>query len=211
MASMISQGTQTRPNLPRPFDVNSEQHDIELREWCRLHFQLTLCKGINSFNAPTYHDCCLVFSRKGCVKRTSHPKLQSASVLKIPTLKFASTHEDLYRWLKDRLRLHHRLGKKTFFPSINTSHFNEEDDYSEDVSDEPECLGKRFDKNCHELEHARQEISKLKDENQRLLNSSKVWCQKYQDLLYKEDETPSYAKITPFKSTTKDISYFLEL
>src|SRR5687768_3592829 len=97
---MVAISTQTRGTLPKTFDLASDEDDKELMAWCRLHWQLTICKGIQGCNAPTYHDCCLSFSRKGCVKRTSHPQIQSASVLKIPSLKNTTSHQGLYRWLK---------------------------------------------------------------------------------------------------------------
>src|SRR5688572_22231963 len=111
---MITTSTQTNRNMPKSFDIHSDEDDKELKAWCLLHWQHTLCKGMQSCNAPTYHDCCLSFSRKGCVKRSSHPMIQSCSILKIPSLRNSTSYEQLYRWLKERLRLHARLGKKTY-------------------------------------------------------------------------------------------------
>ena len=45
-----------------------------------------------------------------------------------------------------------------------------------------------------------QEIKVLKEENNKLLDSSKHWYYKYDGLLKQDNEdTPSYAKITPIK------------
>src|ERR1044072_6190100 len=99
---MVTTSTQTSKFSPKLFDLTSEQDDKALKEWCRLHWQYTILKGIQGCNAPTFHDCCMSFSRKGCVKRSSHPLIQSASILKIPTLRNSATPDDLYKWLKDR-------------------------------------------------------------------------------------------------------------
>ena len=197
---MITTSTQTHKNTPKTFDIHSDEDDKELKSWCLLHWQHTLSKGIKSRNAPIFHDCCLSFSRKGCVKRSSHPLIQSCSVLKILSLKNSSSHEQLYYWLKDRLRLHTRLGKKTYFPSINVAHFNEEKEFEDDLEEETDILGKRYDTALLELDKVREENCKLKEENKRLLSASKSWCIKYQELLFKhQEETASYTQSTPAK------------
>lgn len=197
---LVSVSTQTLRNRPKQFDINSEEHDKELQDWCRLHWQMTICKGVNSCNTPTYHDCCISFSRRGCVKKDSHPSIQSASILKIPSLKIADSHEALYIWLKNRLKIHHNMGQKTFFPSINSAHFNEEDDEFNDPFEKAEVLSKRIVDMAQELEKTRAESMKIKEENKRLLHSSKTWFDRYQELLYKnKDEVASYAETTPIK------------
>ena len=196
----VSTGTQTHRYMPRRFDIYSEEDDKVLREWCQLHWQFIICKGINGNNAPTYHDCCISFSRKGCVKKSSHPSLQSASVLKIPSLKTSAGADDLYRWLKNRLRAHHKLELKTFFPTINTAHFTTDADYNEDSDDQLEMLGKRCNKAVEELTKARDEIDRLKQDNKALHSSTKNWYSKYEELLIKQqDDTPSYTETTPVK------------
>ena len=198
---LVNVSTQTLRNCPKPFDITSEEHDKELLEWCRLHWHLTICKGVKSCNTPTYHDCCISFSRRGCVKKDSHPSIQSASILKIPSLKMADSHDALYRWLKNRLKIHHNFGQKTYFPSINTAHFNEEDQEFDDPFEKAEVLGKRMAEISHQLEKTREETNKLKEENRRLLLSSKTWFDRYQDLLYQnKDEVASYAETTPKKA-----------
>ena len=197
---LVSTSTQTHRYSPKLFDVESDVHDKELKEWCRLHWQHTVCKGIQSYNAPTYHDCCVSFSKKNCVKKMSHPSIQSASVLKIPSLRNGSSHEELYRWLKERLRVHGRLGKKTYFPSINTAHFDDDDEHCEDKTEDMELLGKRFANTLHELDKARDEIHRLQEDNKKLLSASKSWCAKYQEIAFKHlDDTASYAQSTPLK------------
>lgn len=198
---LVSVSTQTLRQRPKPYDIENEEHDKELQEWCRLHWDITICKGVQGCNSPTYHDCCMSFSRRGCIKRESHPKIQSASILKIPSLRTADTHEALYKWLKNRLKIHHKMGQKTYFPSINTAHFNEDDSEFDDPFEKAEVLGKRMAVMAQELEKTRTDINKLRDENKRLLHSSKTWYDKYQDLLYKDkEETASYAETTPLKA-----------
>ena len=54
---------------------------------------------------------------------------------------------------------------------------------------------------AQELEKTRSDVNKLKEENKKLLHSSKTWFDKYQDLLYKDrEETASYAETTPLKA-----------
>lgn len=155
---MVSTATQTHRYMPRRFDIHSEEDDKTLREWCKVNWQYIICKGINGNNAPTYHDCCISFSRKGSVKKASHPTIQSASVLKIPSLKSSADPDDLYRWLKNRLRAHHKLELKTYFPTINTAHFTSEADYNDDSDEQLEVLGKRCTKAMEELAKAQHEI-----------------------------------------------------
>ena len=196
---MQSASTQTHPTLPKSFNFADDDDIKELKNWCRLHWLYTLSKGISSFNAPTYHDCCLSFSRKGFVKKISHPAIQSASVLKIPSLRNVTSPEEFYEWLRDRLVLHQKLGKKLYFPSINMAHFNTEDE-GEDQEDTGEMLNKRVEELSQEQKKTQVEIKRLKDHNHQLLSSSKSWCIKYQELLHQiEDEKASYMEMTPKK------------
>ena len=198
--------TQTTQTLPRPFDLNSEDDAKELKNWCRLHWMYTLSKGIRSYNAPTYHDCCMSFSRKGFVKKISHPPLQSASVLKIPSLRKTSSPEDLYDWLRERLEIHQRLGKKLYFPSINMSHFTSDEEIEEDTEPE-ELLCKRYSELAEEKKKVEEQIEKLKEDNKKLLCSSKNWYIKYQELLYTaEEDSASYTEMTPKKNVKEEHS-----
>ena len=71
---------------PRWFDPASEDDTQELKNWCSFHWEQTVMHGIKTNNAAAYHYCCLSFSKKGCLKKNTHPPFQSASVLKIPSL-----------------------------------------------------------------------------------------------------------------------------
>jgi hypothetical protein len=191
-------------SAPREFDLASEEDARELKSWCRIHWQHTLCKGIKSCNTPIYHDCCISFTKRGCIKRLSHPALQSASVLKIPSLRNTESPEELYEWLRGRLLVQYKMGKKLYFPSINTAHFtSEEDEGDEDSKEQEELLGKRLYQLTELKFKAEEEVKNLKEENSKLLNSSKCWFAKYQELLSRQDEdVPSYSQITPKKLFT---------
>ena len=195
---MESTTTQT-PNIPRPFDLVNEEDAQELKNWCRVHWQYTLTKGIQNSNTPFYHDCCVSFSRRGCVKRLSHPPLQSASVLKIPSLRNVESPEALYEWLRERLIMHYSLGKKVFFPSINIAHFDSEENKTDE--DQKELLCKRVEQLSEEKLKTEQEVRQLREDNNKLLHSSKSWYTKYQELIFRiEGDTPSYTEITPKKT-----------
>ena len=187
---------------PKLFDLASKDHDQELKTWCSLHWQDTFFRALKSRNAPIYHDCCVCFSRRGYVKKVSHPSLQSASLLQVPTLKNLDSPEELYSWLKERLHLHYRLGKKTYFPSINVAHFAEESDslsLQEDSDDE--LLAKRKAEFSAEKQKIVDEISQLREENRKLLSSSKTWCDKYLQLLHAGDTEVDSMQVTPMKKS----------
>ena len=197
---MLSKSIQTE-SAGRLFDLSRKEHAKELKSWCRLHFQYTLCKGIQGANTPIYHDCCISFSKRGCVKRLSHPALQSVSVLKISTLKNASSADDLYNWIRSRMLIHYNLGQKIYFPTINTAHFSsQDDDTGADQVEPAELLGKRTQELTAELQKTEQEMTKLREENSRLLLSSRTWHDRYQELMTRiEEDKPSYTEITPKK------------
>ena len=204
---MKTTSTQTHSSLPKPFDLASDDDAQELKTWCRLHWLHTLSKGILNSNAPTYHDCCISFSRKGYVKRLSHPPLQSASVLKIPSLRKTNSPEEFYDWLRERLVVHHRLGKKLFFPSINVAHFmpDEEEECVDQSHEQERYLSKRNERESEEEKRTEEEIRQLREDNKRLLTSSKSWHRRYQELLLKvEEDTASYTEMTPKKPLKLD-------
>lgn len=202
--STSGNSVQTRPKV---FDLTSEDDDKELKTWCNFHWQDTFSRAIKNFNAPFYHDCCVSFTRKGCIKKISHPPLQSASVLKIPSLRRIECADDLYRWLKERLELHHRLRKKTYFPSINVAHFSSEEEHylNQDTTDEMLC--KRCSELASEKEKAVEVVKQLKEENKRLLGSSKMWCQKYQEIMQPQvDKDDMYLELSPKKKVKSAFS-----
>ena len=198
---MISMSTQTKRQYLVPFDLDSNDDDLELKNWCRNHWDELIGKAVKYKNAPIYHECCLTFSKKGCVKRHSHPSLQSASVLKIPSIMSTTSPEAFHLWIRQRLKLRHRMDKPVYFPSINSAHFDEDTkEESDDMEDKVEMLGKRLEMMNDLQEKTNEEMRQLKEDNKRLLASSKNWHSKYLDLQFKwQDETASYADTTPCK------------
>lgn len=185
----------------RPFDLTNKQDDQELKTWCSLYWQDTFYRAIKNRNAPTYHDCCFSFSRRGFVKKISHPKLTSASLLQIPSLRSLESPADLHRWLRERLYLHYQLGKKTYFPTINIAHtdIEEEEEDRNKASEDVPLLEKRGLELSVEIEQLENSIARLKVENKRLLSSSRVWYDKYLDLLPKEEICLKSFEVTPAK------------
>ena len=189
-------------NEEKYFDLNSADHAQELKNWCRFHWSNTLTKGMKNYNAPTYHDCCLCFSKRGFAKKAGHPELQSASVLKIPTLRSVENPEDLYEWIRNRMEIHNRIGKKPLFPSINTYHSSQNEQEKTEVEEgvEKEYLVKRFEELAIKQKESQEKINQLIEDNKRLLASSKNWCIKYQELLSTKDkENCSFTDGSPHK------------
>ena len=185
--------------IPRLFDLANREHIKELKYWCRIHFDHIICKSLKSANSSIFHDCCISFSKRGCLKRLSHPQMQAISIMRIPALRNANSPEELFEWLKSRMIQHANLGLQIHFPTINVAHFVSQDDSLESA----EFLGKRVDKLTEELLKAELEVGKVKEENSKLLSSSKHWYCKYQELLQRiEDEKASYTQITPQKVYT---------
>ena len=98
--------------------------------------------------------------------------------------------------------LHYRLGKKTYFPSINVAHFAEEHDHSglEEDSD-GELLVKRKAEFSAENKKVVEEMNQLRDENRKLLSSSKMWCDKYLQLLHAGEKEVDSMQMTPIKKS----------
>lgn len=188
------------------FDPADEEHVQELKDWCKVHWENTICKGVESYNAPTYHDCCISFSKRNFTGKRTHLPLQAASVLKIPSLRKAKSPEDLYNWIRERMLVHQRLGRKPVFPSINTHHVELDQEETEAEMSQCSELLQRVYKDLFDLQKRSEErIKQLSEDNQRLLAASKSWCLKYQDLLTsKEDDRMSFAEMTPQKALKID-------
>lgn len=181
-------------------DLDSQDDLRKLQDWCQLHWKETILKGVQGCNAPVYHDCCISFSRRCFTKKDSHPPIQTASILKVPGLRYAHNHMELYKWLRDRLTDQYRLGKKVYFPTVNTAHYTQDDDDGPDPYEQVRMLCKRVSDLTKEFDKHLDEVHRLREENKSLLQAKKHWYQKYQDLLYKE-ETPSYMVMTPLKKS----------
>jgi hypothetical protein len=174
LCDVSTQLSQAPPNEVDHFCVEDPRHCELLREWSKSYWS-TIKNSMNSYNPVTYHECCFCFSRRGFAKKAGHCEMQSVSVLKMPSLKALQGPDELYKWLLDRIKLQHRLGRKPIFPAINRYHVEVEDE-SEDVEKQIEHLGKR----CDQLEN---ENRRLRSENAKLLESSQAWCLRYQESL----------------------------
>ena len=201
MLSKIASEPKEEVNHIRYFNPASEDDQQELKNWCRVHWEDTICKGLKSFNVVKYHWCCICFSKKNYTKKSTHPPLQSCPVLTIPTFKALTSPEELYAWLKDRMDEHQRLGRRPRFPTVNTphcAHLSEDEDT--DDSEKGQVLKKRCQDLADQLKNSEEKNRQLSLDNQRLLASSKNWHAKYQELLAaKEDEKYSFAEMTPQK------------
>ena len=188
-------------SMRKQFSLASREDAQELKNWCRFHWADTLSKAMRNCNSPIYHDCCLSFSKKGFAKKSGHPELQSASVLKIPSLRSASSPEDMYEWVRERMLIHHRLGKTPVFPTINTVHISSQEDETDTEEEEQrEYLGKRCQELAHQQREALEKITQLAEDNKKLQASSKSWCLKYQELLLTQDKDEySFTEGTPRK------------
>ena len=161
---------------------------------------------MKNFNAPTYHDCCLCFSKRGFAKKAGHPELQSASLLKIPTLRNVESPEGLYEWIRNRMEIHSRIGRRPVFPSINNYHSGQIEQEETEVEEEKrEYLSKRFEELTSKQREALEKIRQLTEDNNKLLASSKSWCIKYQELLTSQDkDNCSYTDGSPQKVLKQD-------
>ena len=79
------------------FHLGSSDHTQELKTWCQFHWEATIRRAIVSNNTLYFHDCCTCFSRRGFLRRSGHPMLQSCSVAKMPTLMQVKSHEEFYQ------------------------------------------------------------------------------------------------------------------
>lgn len=204
---MMSKMT-TRPaedtNCIRYFNEADDDDVQDLKNWCKIHWTETICKGLKSFNAPTFKFCCICFCRKNYSKKNTHPHHQSASVTQIPGLRNASSADDLYKWVREVILEHQRLGLKPRFPTVNTAHI----DQSIDDSDDDEAQLQKVCQDLFELRKSSDEkIKQLSEDNQRLVAACKNWCRKYEELLAsKEDDKFSFAEMTPQKMLKTDDS-----
>lgn len=135
----------------------------------------------------SYHDCCNSFSKRGFAKSAGHPPLQSAYILKIPTLRTVSSPEELCNWLKNRMKEHRSEGRIPVFPTMNRHHTDMVEEKEIDNRDEQvESLEKMYKDLLSEKGVLERQIEKLQLDNSRLQASSKSWMKLYQDIMFKE-------------------------
>lgn len=166
-------------------DLTRKSDLQELKMWCRIHWHKTVKKGLESCNKVTYHDCCFTFCRRGFLKKAGHPELESASVLRIPSLKYITTADQFYQWIVQKARERFQQGQRMLFPSINRLHVEEDSDLE---VDEHGMLAKRCEELSMDYQRSLTSISRLTEDNSRLLLACKNWCQKYHELLAEHED-----------------------
>lgn len=178
------------------FNQDDKTHSLRLKEWCTYHWYGTIKKSMDSMNPVVYHDCCFCFSRRHFSKLCNHKPLESASVLRIPSFRNLVTHDDFYKWILEKIKVHQKLGRKAIFPSINKHHIEEESEMAEE--EEVVALAKRCQRLGDELYVAQTAIDRLTKDNKRLLDSSINWFTKYQESV-ESAENVDYLYHTPLK------------
>lgn len=181
-------------------DIKNKQDLERLRGWCREHWTATLKRSFASKNQVFYHSCCNSFSRRAFSKDAGHPAFLSCNVLTMPGFKNVDDAESLFRWFIKLARENSRIGERTLFPSVNRYH-NESQDADEETTEDTEntdYLSKRCRELEQELDKSRSLVQHLQADNARLLNSSKSWYSKYQELLEKDDPATLFLA-TPIK------------
>lgn len=186
-------------------------HDQKLRKWCGVHFSATIKKGLDNYNPAIYHDCCFSFSRRGFSKRWDHPALESRSISKIPSLKVVTTEEQFYSWLREQMQERQKTGKTLVFPTINSPHFSVPDSLDDRLrTPDSSFLRKRCLELSHEKAEVQSEIDRLKEENKRLLSSSKNWFEKYQEAIRSREDSMESTPVKKRMSSTTEDRLFLD-
>ena len=191
-------------------DTNDIEHLARLKEWCRTHWTVTFRRAFLNFNVMHFRACCNSFSKRTFVKVASHPALQTTTLNKLPAFKTIETAEDLFRWLLQMAKNNEKFGEKTLFPTVNRHHHDIDQTEDEQTPDteEQELLKKRCYELQSELENTKSLTRELQADNSRLLNSSKAWHAKYQELLDLSEHTVDFF-YTPIKRTNNSM-FFLE-
>ena len=166
------------------FDPNNNEHKARLYYWCKAEWP-TFCRSLLHQNSVYYHDCCSCFSKRRFSKLAGHPCLQTSSVITIPSFKEVESAADLFRWLLKMLTYNSKKGARCLSPAFNRYHIEEDSKVGQGrKSDDEEdtFLNKRVDDLNRELLQSKQLNTHLQKENHRLLESSKAWFQRYQEI-----------------------------
>lgn len=193
------------------FDPTLKTDQDRLKAWCKAHWLATFRRSLVYGNKLSYHACCNTFSRRSFTKLAGHPPVLSSGILQIPGMRNAECYQDLYACLLDINTTATELGHKVFFPTINRYHVEREEaeEHSKlEVKEHEPILGKRNSELEKELEKARKQVQDLKKDNDHLLQSSKCWFQKYEELL--DSGMTATTMWTPKKHKTKDVCFLTE-
>lgn len=191
---------------PSLFNPSSLQHKAKLYDWCKTHWP-TFCRSLYNQNAVYYHECCNCFSRRHFFKVSGHHSLQTSSLATITSFKEVRTADDFFRWLLKMLAYNTKKGHQCLFPAINRYHQEVDikpvQQYIED--EETMLLKKRVNDLNQQLLTLKEDSLKTHKENQKLLECTRLWYQKYQDLL--EHERTGLEYMTP-KKLDRKCSFF---
>lgn len=190
-------------------DFNKPSHLQRLKYWCDIHWPAVIQNSLANSNIIFYHSCCNSFSKRSYSKRTNHPEYLSVSINRMATFKQMKGPEGLYQWLVMVAKSNASLGHRTLFPTINKR-------YCECFDGRPAAhpdprrqhfLDKRNRELEEELKEAKLVACRLQVENTILLNSSKSWCTKYQELL-EQREIQEEMFATPMKKLSNSPIFF---
>lgn len=182
------------------FNPANERHLEMLHGWCQAHWNATFRRSLMYGNRLTYHSCCNSFSRRAFVKVANHPPVQSFAMLQIPSLRTASSAEDLNFWLLEVAKENLRQGRKVLFPCLNRYHRSIDETVEPELEETHEegTLQKRVSSLLVEMDRQSAKLKELETDNMRLLSSSKSWYAKYNDLL-EQMKKPDWLFETPGK------------
>ena len=182
-----------------------DPHDLDrLKQWCQSHWLSTFRKALLNRNIMQYHACCNSFSRRYFCKLAGHPDEMTISLGKVQAFKNIQCGDDLYAWLLQVAKENSRQGQRTLFPMLNRRHYDQSKAEGHEETSFPEnssSLKKRCVLLEKELEQQRTLFNDLLEDNSRLLQSSKAWHAKYEQLLETHDSTDYQIDIfsTPVK------------
>jgi len=184
------------------FDPNNNEHKARLYYWCKAEWP-TFCRSLLHQNSVYYHDCCSCFSKRRFSKLAGHPCLQTSSVITIPSFKEVESAADLFRWLLKMLTYNSKKGARCLFPAFNRYHIEEDSKVVQGRDDDDEesmFLNKRVSDLNRELSQVKHLNSYLQTENSKLLESSKSWFQRYQEISEGYQQTVPSELQTPNKA-----------
>ena len=181
--------TQEGSDIDLYIDTSNPIHISWLQGWCRAHWLSTFKRALMYGNSLYYHSCCNCYSRRTFCLTAGHPVQCTTNIRKLRGFKEVDSATALFLLILDMVHAASKEGKKVRFPTVNRKHFyvTPEEDALSKLNEENLFLSKR----CRELEseitelHSR--LQEYKTSNERLLHSSKDWCEKYLKLLDQRD------------------------
>lgn len=188
----------------------SEIDRERLSVWCEFHFEHTIQRGIRSYNAPSWHECCLALSKRGFTRKCSHSLYHSCSILRVPGFKNIRNHVDFREWIVEKIEAHTAKFGQAPFPAVNIAHRESHSDWSMPwwpLQYDDSHFKTRFHDLVERQRSAETKIKELLKENLRLHSSVKWWYRKYEALLPEAEENHELLPYeTPKKPLQKELS-----